>query len=246
MTDDPRLENIVPNSDDEGLRSVLFDGLPTMIGIVAVITQPFAQDSLKAMLGSQNDPPKWPPILVAALVSLLLAVYRLWIVRRTPVPQRVICVPLLALIIFAGYTTGNNAVFFAKEGYLRPGADQEITSLRGERDVLRQKLQSAEETLATIRRALNLPGPGERKTQSAVPSLLGFLRMLSPGAAYAQPRPQPTETRPPEKVDIQKLQDALGRYDKEQQALDQRLKEIKQQQEKARETQQQPPLIKSW
>lgn len=246
MNHDPRPAAERPGSDADGLRALFFDGLPTMIGIVTLISQPFAQDSLRAMFGSQSEPPKWPPILVAALGSLLLAVYRLWIVRRSSAPQCAICVPVLALIIFASYVTGNNAVFFAKQGYLRPGAEEEITALRQERDVLQEKLKTAEGTLTTISQALNVPAPGGGKPQSAVPSRLGFLRTLGPEEAYAQePRPQPSESRRPEKIDVQKLQDALRGYEKQQEVLDQRLKEIKQQQ-KARETQQQPPLIKSW
>lgn len=247
MNHDPRAVGERPGSNDDGLRTLFFDGLPTMIGIVTLISQPFAQDSLRAMFGSQREPPTWPPILVAALASLLLAVYRLRIVRRASAPQCAICVPVLALIIFASYATGNNAVFFAKQGYLHAGAEQEMTALRQERDVLQEKLKTAEATLMTISQALGVPAPGGGTPQSAAPSRLGFLRRLGPEAAYAQaPRPQPGESRRPEKIDVQKLQDALRGYQKQQEVLDQRLKEIKQQQEKARETQQQPPLIKSW
>lgn len=83
--------------------------------------------------------------------------------------------------------------------------------------------------------------------QSSVPSALGLLRVLGPDEVYAQPRPQPGgETRRPEKVDIQKLQDASGATRRNSKSSTSRLKEIKQQQEKARETQQSPPLIKSW
>ena len=50
---------------DQGTAGVFFDGLPAMAGIVTVVAQPFAQDSLRNVL----ELPHWVPVVIAVRVS---------------------------------------------------------------------------------------------------------------------------------------------------------------------------------
>jgi hypothetical protein len=231
----------------DGLGGLFFDGLPVMAAVVTVITQPFAQESMRSMFLL----PEWLPIVIAIVVSGLLALYKLGIVRRAAGRECAICAPLLMLVIFSAYATGNNIVYYAKEGYTRPEPAAKPTgepppALVRERDLLKQQLQSAEELINALRKALNMPAPAEGKPQSAIPGPLAILQALAVPAANAQeprkPAPGGTTSRPP---DRQQLENLLRKYDAEQRKLDQKLDEVQRSRQQPRETEQRP-LIKSW
>jgi hypothetical protein len=237
------------SSTDGGLGRLFFDGLPAMAGIVTVITQPFAQDSMRAMFWL----PDWLPIVVAVTVSGLLAVYKVRFVRGSSPGECAICVPVLMLIIFSAYATGNNVVYYMKEGYSRAAtpsgaSSEELTTLQRERDILHQQLQSAQELIATLRRALGLPEPSEATPHSSLPSLLGALPGIAAARAHAQEPSRSTPDRPrgeaprADKLDVKRLEEALKRYEAQQQQLNRNLKAI--QKEPAQPSP--PPLIKSW
>ena len=226
---------------DDGLRLVFFEELTSMTVIVTVITQPFAQESMRAMFGL----PAWLPIIIALGVSGLLAVYRMYrmrIVHRSTPWECAICVPLLACVIFSGYATGNNVIFYTMEGYTKdtkgPTAEARVAALASERDILKRQLESARGAIGALRHALGLPATEDKPSSSlSVPSrLLGF---LAAGPAYAQ-----TGRTALDAVKLRQLEEILKKHEAESRKLENQLDRIKQD-ERGRATSQQP-LIKSW
>ena len=230
---------------EDSLRRVFFEGLASLTAIVTVITQPFAQESMRAMFGL----PAWLPIIIALGVSGLLAVYRMRIVRQSTLWECAICVPLLACVIFSGYATGNNVIFYTMEGYTKdakgPTAESRVAALAAERDNLKQQLESAHGAIGALRRTLGLP-PSENKPSSSlsVPSrVVGF---FTAGPAYAQaPGPgKETGRAAPDAAKLRQLEEVLKKFEADSRKLTDQLDRIKQN-ERGRATSQQP-LIKSW
>lgn len=234
--------------DESSLTALLFDGLPALVLIVTAVTQPFAQRTTQDLLGLRP----WVPILVALAASTLVAVHRLAVVRRLALAECAICLPLLTLTVFSAYTTGNNAVFFVKEGYTLAGTDvaglrDQLAALGRERDVLQDKLRAAEETM---RRLIGAVDPTQGRHQPPARSLFGRLGGLVVGQAEAQPAPArpgepPREGPDTRAVDVERIRELLQQYQAEQRKLDRQLNEIHLERQKSRSPQQQP-LIKSW
>jgi hypothetical protein len=240
----------------DSLTSLFLSDLPSMAAIVTVVSQPFAQESLRQATGL----PEWMPVAVALMVSGLLAIYKILIVRRSRARDCAICVPIMMLVVFATYATGNNVVYYAKEGFTRPMSTEQVSALQRERDILEEQLRNAEQTLSTLRRALDLPAAPEAKPRSALPAPSGWARLLGPDVAEAQTRggtrpPQPVDreraadrSRPAERapsVDRQRLMEQLRKYDLEQRELEARRQSVRPD-TGTRESPPSPPLIKSW
>ena len=226
---------------DGGFGDVFSSGLPSMVGIVTLIAQPVVQAK------SSLQWPGWLPYAVAIVVSGLLAYYRLKVIRRSAPTESAVLMLLLTLVIFSAYVTGNNVVYYTKEGYARPGAaggpsNAELEAVKTERELLKQKLQSAEELIRVLRDVV--PGAAG-KPRSFLPSLLAMLETLGPDRAWAQEPPAQPGGRRPEKLTPQQVQDMLKKYDAQQRELDWKLKETLKEQEKT-QMQQSPPLLKSW
>ena len=103
--------NVESGKQFEGLGEVFSNGLPSMVGIVMLIVQPVVQ--VRASLGW----PGWLPYAVAIVVSGLLACYRVKLARPSAPSQSPVLMLLLMLVIFSSYVTGNNVVYYTKEGY---------------------------------------------------------------------------------------------------------------------------------
>ncbi len=230
---------------DRSLTGVFFEGLPAMAGIVTMIAQPFAQESLHNTLGL----PAWLPFVVAISVSGLLAAYKMFVVRHSGARECAICIPLLMLIIFSAYATGNNVVYYAKEGYTKAGiaapAAEDVTALKQERNILQEQLKSANGLIDTLRQALNVPDSTPGKPRSVLPTFLGGLRPWTTDEAFAQePRRSPLETRPSERVNVQQLREKLREYEVQQQQLNKKMEQVKREEKSVEAPQQR--LIKSW
>jgi len=230
---------------DQGTAGVFFDGLPAMAGIVTVVAQPFAQDSLRNVL----ELPHRVPVVIAVLVSGLLAVHKVVIVRRSGRRECFVCIPLLMLMIFSAYATGNNLVYYAKEGSTKPDSEklstEEVSLLRQEREILQQRLKDAQDVIDTLGRVVKIQQAPTTKSRSWLPSLLGSTLQLSPREAEAQEPPRPeTTARPVERADVQELRKKLRQYELQQQQSNKKLEELKRD-ERVRETPKQP-FIKSW
>ena len=226
-----------PRSGDDGLRRVFFEGLTSMIAIVTFITQPFAQESMRAMFGL----PAWLPIIIALGVSALLAVYRLLTIQTSDLRQFAICVPLLACVIFSGYASGNNVIFYTMEGYTKdkgPTAEGRLSALTAERDILKQQLDGAKGVIGTLRQTLGLP-PAEDKPSSSrsVPSRwLGFFGVAP---AHAQ-----TGRVTPDAAKLRQLEEVLKKFEADSRKLTNQLEKVKQDDRGAAASPK--PLIKSW
>jgi 4-amino-4-deoxy-L-arabinose transferase-like glycosyltransferase len=238
-----------------GFGSLFFEGLPTMTGIVTIVAQPFAQDSMKKMFAL----PDWLPALIALAAAGLLALYRMRIVRKSGLSECAICCPILVFIIFSAYVSGNNVVYYAKEGVSKAGVqnvttgkvDEESLAKQNEEvRILRSQLENANEMIKKLAGVLNIPqsAPVPEK-HSSLSSVFKLARLSWEDTAYAQnPQPERRETDRSETLDqqrLQQLQEELKKYQQTQQTLDKELKDLRQQQQKPPE-QQQAPLIKSW
>jgi len=238
-----------------GFGGLFFEGLPTMTGIVTIVAQPFAQDSMKKMFAL----PEWLPALIALAAAGLLALYRIRIVKKSGFAECAILCPILVFIIFSAYVGGNNVVYYAKEGVSRTGVESVSTGKAEEETLATQKkqieilsaqLQNANEMIKKLSTALNLsqsePVKGEHPSVSSLfrlPGLLGVER------AYAQEREsQPGEIREPSTPDterLRELQEQLKRYEQTQQNVDKKLQDLQKEQQKPPQKQE-APLIKSW
>jgi hypothetical protein len=230
---------------DTSLSTVFLGGLPTMAGIVTMIAQPFAQESLHKTL----DLPAWLPFVVAIAVSGLLASYKVMIVRGAGARECAVCIPLLMLVIFSAYTTGNNVVYYAKEGYTKtPSASpssEDLTAWKQERDLLQQQLKNAQDVIDSLRQALGMPASSQGAPRSKLPSVLGRLMPSLVVPAYAQ-EPQPGGNDPrSSQIKLDQLRKKLRDYEAQQQKLNEKLEAVKRT-EAPRTSEPQQRLIKSW
>jgi hypothetical protein len=233
------------NDRGDGLTQVFLSDLPAMAGIVTIVTQPFAQESLRAVVGL----PAWAPFAIAFGVSGLLAFYKLLVVRRSGTRECALCVPIVMLVVFAAYATGNNVVYYAKEGLTQPISSEQATALKRERDLLEAQLKNAEELIDTMRRALGVAEPGSGRPSSSAPAPSWWARLFQPTEAAAQdrrPPPPPRDRMRTPAADAQRLRQELRKYDIEQRQLKERLETIRPDPTRPAAQQQQQPLIKSW
>lgn len=240
-----RLAEAPASETEPSLGRMFFDGLPAMAGIVTVITQPFAQESLRATLRL----PDWLPIVLAVAISGLLAVYKVVVVRRSGVRECAVCVPVLMLVIFSAYATGNNVVYYAKEGLAKSGepataSAAELGSLKQERELLQRQLKNAQELIDALRHAVSVPegGEGKPKPRALAPSRLARWAFGVSEAHAQAPRRPPADARA--ETGLRELRMKLGKYETEQRELARKLEDLKRE-EKSRERQQKP-LIKAW
>lgn len=102
---------IMTNKDsNQNVMSVLFNNGPTqagvMVGIVNAISQPFSQNSVLKALNLIN----WAeslPLLIALVVSFMLAIYQTLVMQKTRITEALIVVPLVTGILF-GMSLGAN------------------------------------------------------------------------------------------------------------------------------------------
>lgn len=105
------VNQIMTNKDsNQSVMSVLFNNGPTqagvMVGIVNAISQPFSQNSVLKALHLIH----WAeslPLIIALVVSLMLAVYQTLVMQKTRVTEALIVIPLVTGILF-GMSLGAN------------------------------------------------------------------------------------------------------------------------------------------
>lgn len=93
-------------SDGRMAEGILQNGstqVAIMAGIVTMVSQPFAQSKIQALLGLAES----FPVIVAIFVSVLLAAYQVFALQRAKRSEGLVLVPLVALIVFSSYTGTN-------------------------------------------------------------------------------------------------------------------------------------------
>jgi len=94
----------------KNMAEVLFQNGSTqvgvMVGIVAAVSQPFARAEI---LGIN-------PLIVAIIVSCLLAIYQIRLVQKAAIGECVILVPIVAAIMFSMSLGTNNLVANLRRG----------------------------------------------------------------------------------------------------------------------------------
>lgn len=245
-----------PEGDRKAADVLMLKELPVLAGVVTVVAQPFAQ------IRQHYDDvlPDWLPLLVAAVVSLLLAVYFVRTVRRTRRDEAVFMIPLLMLMVFSASIGANNLVESASGGGRQLDA---VRAAEAGAERLRAQLANAERQLEIerergrlMRRALGLPEadapPADeaKKLSQGDGPWWGFLV----GAAHAQepvpprsatkPAAKPAATTPP--VSDEELRRKIAEFDRQQQALKEQEQKLKQGDGAVAAGRNTRPLWKSW
>jgi hypothetical protein len=199
----------------------MLSDMPVLAGVVTALAQPSAQ--LRHTIGH----PDWTPLLVAAVASLLIAVYHVQYRRNTQGREAWLLTPLVTLILFSAAVGANNLVDAARQG---GGRTTQAAAAADQADVLRKQLQLAQEQLdnerklnETLLKELGVAPPARppeapRKSSArAWPALRALADWLIPDAAGE------TEAERRKRVDA-----ALKKYQEEQQKLKEKEEQLKQ------------------
>jgi hypothetical protein len=119
--------------------------LPSMTVLVTAIAQPFAQ------LGARFDLP-YLPLLVAALVSVLFAIYSTSTMSKAALRDCAVLIPLITLALFATSLGANNIISAAVRSPAEPSGE----TLLGQLENTRQQLKLANEQVALRQKQLDL------------------------------------------------------------------------------------------
>jgi hypothetical protein len=168
----------------------------------------------------------------------------------------------MMLVVFAAYATGNNVVYYAKEGFSNPMSSDQVSALKRERDILEEQLRNAQQAVATLRQALDLPPttPDSRRGAVAPPDPSAWSRFFGVSIAEAQNRgsgggrsrsddrdrdrtADRDRTTDRESADRQRLKEELRRFDQNQRELEERRQSVK---PETRTKDKDQPLLKSW
>lgn len=204
-----------------------------MAGIVTMVSQPFAQTKIQTMLGLSQS----VPIVVAIMVSALLAAHHVFAVQRARVLEGLLLMPLVGMIVFSSYA-GTNQLFASESP---PAADlARLNNLEAQLNLQKQLNDQLIKALGII------PAETVQERSQAVPQthngvsevfdkLLGLFIKPAYGQDDRQRRAQDEERRRLE---------ALLRNSRLQQ---ERLENERRRLEASRGTKpHKPPLLKSW
>jgi hypothetical protein len=211
-----------------------------MASVVTVVSQPFAQSKVQTLLGL----PEMFPVIVAIVVSVLLAAYQVFAVQRAKPIEGMIMVPLVALIVFSSYAGTNQFFANGQTPAANPAdkiAQERLQNLEAQLDLQKRLndhlLKAAGLASSDNPQARSSHAPQTRNgIRDAIDKALGIL--IAP--AYAQ------DDRPA------RMQEA-ERKRLEAQLRDARLKQLKLEDEQRRLQKlphngqpAKPPLLKSW
>jgi hypothetical protein len=238
--------------------------LPSMTVLVTAIAQPFAQ------LAARFDLPHLP-LVVAAVVSLLFAIYNTSTARKVPARDCLVLVPLITLALFATSLGANNIISAA----VRPGAEAAPAALTAQLENTAQQLRLANEQLALKQKQIELqdeaikalskrPGgtadakdprspSGSQHSSVSVEGILSTALELVARPAFAQappprsPTPAPGVSRNLEQV--RKLEAETRRLEEEQRRLaeeQQKLQDAAARRQQSMPEQQRQQLWRAW
>lgn len=227
---------------------LMLSDTPVLAGVIMALAQPFAE------LHETTGLPPWTPLLVAALASLLVAVYHVQYRRKTHGPEAWLVTPLVAMILFSGAIGANNVVDAARKGSgsrveQASAAVQELKQLQAEYQLLRSQLDSERRLNEVLRSAVGAGAKpklsGVAPLRDAAPSLaLRRMRDFLFAPAHAQTTDEATATLDP------RVTEALRVYELEQAKLQEQRTKLRQQEEQKAEQQDQSrdqaPLWKTW
>jgi hypothetical protein len=216
-----------------------------MAGIVALVAQPFAQNSLKELL----QIPDWLPLVVAIGVSALLALYKMKFVVKASFSECCLIVPMVALVVFSLYATGNNVAYYTQLGLDKPvhAVDHaDAHELTVENELLKQQLNNANEAIEALRRAVEPAGNSdgkhsEQNAESKIVAGLGRLlnSLIAPATAQeVSPDPKPS-------VPSNELGKILRKYEEQKALIEKDLKRNQAQPGNAEQPRLQRQLLKS-
>jgi hypothetical protein len=216
---------------------LMLSDTPVLAGVIMALAQPFAQ--VRETLGL----PQWTPLLVAAIASLLVALYHVLYRRSSTGREAWLLAPLITLILFSAAVGANNLVDAARQGASRPEQAapdaQQVKVLREQLQVVQAQLDSERALRQTLQEAMGVPAsPADRPApQKSSTDLRGLLARMAdwliPDAAA-----QTAEQR-------RRVQEALKRYEEEQRKLKEQEERLKQEAQR-QEQQQSAPLWKTW
>ena len=209
-----------------------------MAGVVTTVSQPFAQSGIQELLGL----PQFFPVVVAGVVSVLLAFYQVFSVQRVRMIEGLMLAPLVALIVFSSYAGTNQLL--AKD--VPPAA--ELSKLDAERiRNLEAQISIQKELNEQLLRAAGVAAENPQATTPHAPltrngttGILDRLLALVVPSAHAQS----VGVRPGAEDERRRLEARLREARQQQLALEAEQKRLAQ--ASTRVPAQRPPLLKSW
>lgn len=246
-----------PDGERKATDVLMLKELPVLAGVVTVVAQPFAQ----IRQHYEESLPDWLPLLVAAVVSGLLAVYFVRTVRKTSREEALFMIPLLMLMVFSGSIGANNLVESAAGGgqprEAARGVEVREAHLRAQLGNAEKQLEIERERGRLMRKALGLPeldatgnGSVEAPKVSAVERLLGALIADASAQEGAAPAPRPAEKAPVGKkatpATDEEWRRKIAEFDRQQRTLKQQEAQLKHSDDGGRTNRTVRPLWKSW
>lgn len=235
-------ETLARRGDDEKTAEHIFSKDSTqvvlMAGIVTTVSQPFAQSFVQEILGISQ----FFPVMVAGVVSVLLAFYQVFVVQRARLMEGLMLAPLVALIVFSSYAGTNQML--AKD----PLPATELSRLDAQRiRNLEAQISIQKELNEQLLRAAGLAAGSPQAATPSAPltrqDATGLLdRLLAQVIPAAQA--QGTGARPGVEEERRRLEARLFEARQRQLALEAEQKRLAQ--AATRVPMQRPPLLKSW
>ncbi len=164
---------------DSNVVSVLFNNGPAqagvMVGIVNAISQPFSQSAVLNAL-SLTEWAESLPLLIAIVVSLMLAIYQTLVMQRTRISEALIVVPLVTGILF-GMSLGANHL---TADMINDSANIEQTTITdtvvsAQKKQLQIQLDDLQKQVALLDVSNNGQQPANSRKTRGIPGMDGFL-----------------------------------------------------------------------
>ena len=215
---------------DSNVVSVLFNNGPTqagvMVGIVNAISQPFSQSAVLNAL-SLTEWAESLPLLIAIVVSFMLAIYQTLVMQRTRISEALIVVPLVTGILF-GMSLGANHL---TADMINDSANVEQNTIKDtlvseQKRQLQKQLDNLQKQVALLDVTSNgQQAVNSRKTRG-IPGIDGFLAVNaassgeSPVASISTDDTSQTSTNQKNNVDEKKIQQQIEALRRKMQALE--------------------------
>jgi hypothetical protein len=222
---------ILGNKDtNSNVVSVLFNNGPTqagvMVGIVNAISQPFSQSAVLNAL-SLTEWAESLPLLIAIVVSFMLAIYQTLVMQRTRISEALIVVPLVTGILFGMSLGANHLTADMINDSTNVEQDTSKDTLVSEqKKQLQKQLNDLQKQVALLDVASNEQQAVNSRKTRGIPGMDGLLAVTAapsselPAASKSIDDTSQTSTDQKNNVDQKKIQRQIEELHKKMQALE--------------------------
>lgn len=227
MSSNQLLDNKGTNSN---VMSVLFNNGPTqagvMVGIVNGISQPFSQSTvLKAL--NLTEWAESLPLLIAIVVSFMLAIYQTMVMQRTRISESLLVVPLVTGILFGMSLGANHLTADMINGSANVEQNtREDTLVSEQKKQLQKQLDDLQKQVALLDLANNGQQTVNSRKTRGIPGMDGLLAVTAtppseaPVASISTDDTSQTSTNQKNNVDEKKIQRQIEELRRKMQALE--------------------------